>query len=125
MVDRNFGDIDLEHHREKKLDLHWNIILIQDLELWEFLEILLIADQMDDFLKRYRIRVHQGRWEWISTNHNGCGCSGSGSISCALFLPDMLDVDQEDVREVSYVDIINYHEVSVRVTHVDLRIFNI
>ena len=28
---------------------------------------------------------------------------------------------QEDVREVSYVDIINYQEVSVRVTHVDLR----
>ena len=83
--------------------------MVQDLELWGVLEVLLIADQMDNFLRRYLIRVHQGRWEWISTNHNGCGCSGSGSISCALFLPDMLDVDQEDVREVSYVDIINYH----------------
>ena len=81
----NFRDIDLEHHWEKKLDLHWDIILVQDLELWGVLEVLLMADQMDNFLQRYLKRVHQARLAWISTNHNGCGCGGSGSIIHALF----------------------------------------
>ena len=41
-----------------------------------------------------------------------------------LFCPEMLAVAQEDVCELTYVGVVNYQEVSVRVRHVDLRILN-
>ena len=47
----NLRDLDLDHHWEKKLEIHWCIILVQDLELWEVLEVILIADQMDNFFR--------------------------------------------------------------------------
>ena len=57
----NLRDLNLEHHWEKKLDLQWNILLVQDLDLWEVLEVLLMAAQIEKFLHRYLRRVHQGR----------------------------------------------------------------
>ena len=46
---------------ENLSDLHWDIILVYDLKLWEVVEVLLMVFQTERFIQRYMIEGASGK----------------------------------------------------------------